>query len=283
MHKLLDITPLRSLIAVADAGGVHRAASTLSLTQSAVSQHMRRLEAVVGAPVVERTGRNVRFTPTGEALLAEARQIVGAHDAALVRLKVERTAQLVVGVTDHAADHTLPPIIAALGERFPDVQAHFRFDRARRLNEMVEQGAVDIAVFVTEPSSHAGVAIGRLPLHWCAADGWTPPPAGEPWPLVAIQAPCSIRDTALDVFAQSGLVAQVVGDAAYLAGVIQAARAGLGVALLAYCGAAPQGLTEIGDLPPAPPIRLAARHRQGADAEMTGTVLDALRGVLEPV
>jgi len=42
MTRDLDITPLRSLIAAADAGGFHRAAADLQLSQSAVSQHIRR-------------------------------------------------------------------------------------------------------------------------------------------------------------------------------------------------------------------------------------------------
>jgi molybdate transport repressor ModE-like protein len=53
MTKVLDIITLRSLIAVADAGGFHKAAADLRLSQSAVSQHIHRLERVLGRPVVE--------------------------------------------------------------------------------------------------------------------------------------------------------------------------------------------------------------------------------------
>jgi len=62
MAKVLDITPLRSLIAVADTGGFHRAAASLQLSQSAVSQHVRRLERVLGRPLVEPDGRRARLT-----------------------------------------------------------------------------------------------------------------------------------------------------------------------------------------------------------------------------
>jgi DNA-binding transcriptional LysR family regulator len=57
MSRVLDIVPLRSLIAVADAGGFHRAAADLQLSQSAVSQHIRRLEKALGRPLVEPDGR----------------------------------------------------------------------------------------------------------------------------------------------------------------------------------------------------------------------------------
>ena len=65
MPNELDITPLRSLIAVADTGGFHRAAAALQLSQSAVSQHVRRLERVLGRPLVEPDGRRARLTPSG--------------------------------------------------------------------------------------------------------------------------------------------------------------------------------------------------------------------------
>jgi molybdate transport repressor ModE-like protein len=110
MTRDLDITPLRSLIAVAEAGGFHRAAADLQVSQSAVSQHIRRLERVVGRPVVEPDGRRSRLTPTGLDLLAEARKIIAVHDEALRRLLITTEAPqaaFVIGTTDHA--RTTPP------------------------------------------------------------------------------------------------------------------------------------------------------------------------------
>ncbi len=72
----------------------------------------------------------------------------------------------------------------------------------------------------------------------------------------------------------------MVGDAAYLAGVLNAARAGLGVTLLALAGPPPEGLIERRDLPVAPPVSLTARFRPGTDPEVTGTALRVLRRTL---
>lgn len=83
MSQVLDIAPLRSVVAVADCGGFHRAAAVLHLTQSAVSQHVRRIEAVVGGAIVERSGRGVAFTELGYRVVGHARTILAAHDAAL--------------------------------------------------------------------------------------------------------------------------------------------------------------------------------------------------------
>ena len=83
MTQVLDIAPLRSLIAVADCGGFHRAAAALHLSQSAVSQHLRRVEAVVGEPLIQRSGRGIVFTEMGLKALRHARAILAAHDTAL--------------------------------------------------------------------------------------------------------------------------------------------------------------------------------------------------------
>jgi DNA-binding transcriptional LysR family regulator len=280
VSKVLDITPLRSLIAIADNGGFHRAAASLALTQSAVSQHVRRLETVVGRPLVERDGRRTRFTSAGELLVAQARLILDAHDDALRRLEITAASALIIGVTEHAADLILPPIIDRLGASFPELEVQFRFDRTRRLSDAVDQGSIDIAVFVAEASERPGAPIGSLPLQWCSAPGWEPPADGTALSLVAIEAPCTIRSIALRVLAAADVPVRVTGEAAYLAGVHNAARAGLGVALLAMGGPSPEGLVERFDLPSAPSINLAARIREGADPEVTETVLDVLRSTL---
>ena len=227
MSKVLDIVPLRSFVAIADSGGFHRAALRLSLTQSAVSQHVRKLEAVLGTKLVEPSGRGTRFTRTGEALLTEARQILASHDQAVERLVGHEQATLVVGTTEHASDELLPPLMEELSSAFPKLDVQFRFDRSTRLNEALDQGAVDVAVYVAEASHIDGLEVGALPLRWCSAPEFELP-AVQPLPLVAIQAPCTIRSAALAALSEHDIPARVVADAAYLSGVINGARAGLG-------------------------------------------------------
>jgi DNA-binding transcriptional LysR family regulator len=80
MSAILDVVPLRSLVAVVDYGGFQRAAHALHLSQGAVSQHVRRLESAVGRPLLEREHRGVRLTRNGEILLPKARQMLALHD-----------------------------------------------------------------------------------------------------------------------------------------------------------------------------------------------------------
>jgi DNA-binding transcriptional LysR family regulator len=279
---ILDVSALRTFAAIADCGGFRRAADVLHLSPSAVSQHVRRLERTVGSPLVTRQGRETRFTPAGEMLLDEARRILAAHDGALGRLSGAAPAELtfVIGSTEHAADIILPEVAAALQRWRPGCRVSFRVDRGRRLNTLVDTGSIDVAVFLGDGDDDASSPAGRLPLAWCAAPGWQRGAALEPLSLVAIEDPCTIRRHALRTLAEHDIPTRVVCEAGYLAGVVNAARAGLGVALLAHVGVPPEGLEPRLDLPTIDPEPLHVRTRKGSDIELGPVVADAVRSLL---
>ncbi|MEL6211089.1 MAG: LysR family transcriptional regulator, partial [Pseudomonadota bacterium] len=68
MIRNLDLTALRSLVAVADTGGVTRASQQLNLTQSAVSMQLKRLEEALDIALIDRSARSVSFTAQGEQM-----------------------------------------------------------------------------------------------------------------------------------------------------------------------------------------------------------------------
>ncbi len=86
MPRQMDLTALRSFVAVTDAGGVTRAAGFLNLTQSAVSMQLKRLEDALGVDLLDRSGRGVALTAPGEQLLGYARRMLHLNDEALARL-----------------------------------------------------------------------------------------------------------------------------------------------------------------------------------------------------
>ena len=81
--RTLDLTTLRSFVAVADCGGVTRAAGVLHLTQSAVSMQLKRLEESLDISLFDRSGRGIALTAAGEQLLAYARKMLDLNDEAV--------------------------------------------------------------------------------------------------------------------------------------------------------------------------------------------------------
>ena len=86
MARNLDMTALRSFVTVADAGGVTKAAAQLNLTQSAVSMQLKRLEEMIGQPLLDRSARAIALSPQGDQLLGYARRMLALNDEAWGRL-----------------------------------------------------------------------------------------------------------------------------------------------------------------------------------------------------
>ena len=87
MTRNLDLTALRSFMAVADAGGVTKAAAQLNLTQSAVSMQLKRLEESLGQPLLDRSARGDRADARrASSCSATRRRLLALNDEAWGRL-----------------------------------------------------------------------------------------------------------------------------------------------------------------------------------------------------
>jgi DNA-binding transcriptional LysR family regulator len=282
MLRILDVAPLRSFVAVADCGGFQRAANALHLSQGAVSQHVRRLEAAVGRPLVERQGRGSRFTPDGETLLRQARRILALHDETLRDFGVESEQTLVIGSTEHAAAQLLPGLASSLTDALPHCRLRFRVDRGAQLRKALADGRIDVAMLLGSSDDLDATTVGQLELTWYSAPDWTMPDADGAVPLVAFDDPCALRSRALETLSAHGIPVEVNCEAAHLAGVQAAVRAGLGVGLMATLGQTPDGLVARDDLPAPEPITLSIWPKRGLPLDLTEEVADSLRGLLAP-
>jgi len=130
-----------------------RAATRLGVTQSALSQTMKKLEAELGLRLLDRTTRSVAPTVAGERLLAAldpALAEVEAELAALDDLRARPTGTVRVTAGRHAAETVLMPAVVRLLAAHPDIQVEAsvddgyvdvvaqRFDAGIRLGERLE-------------------------------------------------------------------------------------------------------------------------------------------------
>jgi DNA-binding transcriptional LysR family regulator len=280
MSQVLDIAPLRSVVAVADCGGFHRAAGVLHLTQSAVSQHVRRVEAVVGGPVVERSGRGVAFTELGHRVLGHARTILAVHDAALDELGAAEERVLLIGATEHGADVMLPGLTDALGQRLPDWRLRFRLDRNVTLADAIEHGVVDLAVLLDGAGLDPANASGMVALKWISGRTFSAA-AKDPLPVVVFSEPCTLREPTFAALDRIGVPYRIAAESSDLSGLFAAVRSGLGVALLPMIGRLPDGLCLAEGLPPASRASVFVRGRAGVDADVLAAVERVVRDILD--
>lgn len=218
-RSLPSLQRLRALEAVLRAGGFSAAAGELLLTQSAVSNQIKRLEDETGVLLVERIGKRVKPTPEGEILLAAAGRMFADLAAALMRIadmQGEVTGRFVIGAGGVASTYHLPPLLARFAGDHPRAEVDLRTGNTAELVHGVIDGAIDMIVAT-------GVAAdARLTREPFADDRLicVVPPGEETAPaavraqdlagrrLVLFEKGGQVRET-IDAWLQAGLAAKV--------------------------------------------------------------------------
>ena len=116
---------MTAFVRVVEAKGFSAAAPALGLTPSAVSKLVTRLEARLGARLLQRTTRALHLTEEGEVFYASARRIVGEIETLESEIGARRDTPhglLRVTVSVAFATHQLAPIVAEFLDRYPTVQ-----------------------------------------------------------------------------------------------------------------------------------------------------------------
>ena len=146
--KAMDLHQLRTFVAIADAGGVAKAASRLNLSQPAASRQIQVLEAELGVPLFDRIGRRLRLTSEGEDLLRRSRRLVA--DAASLReraraLKAGDAGMITIGATPPMIEVVLSGFLAGYQRRHPGVEIRVVEDGGAGLVARLERGEVHFA------------------------------------------------------------------------------------------------------------------------------------------
>lgn len=166
----LDMTTLRSFVAVADHGGVTRAAAALNLTQSAVSMQLKRLEDMLGIGLLDRSNRRVALTGAGEQLLSYARRMVSLNDEAVGRLTdTVYEGELVLGVPHDIVYPVIPRVLKTFNSMFPRVKVILRSSSTMRLHEALQRREVGMILTTEEALLPGGETLTEMPLRWCGA------------------------------------------------------------------------------------------------------------------
>ena len=198
MQLDLEITLLRSFIAVAKRRNFSQAAVDVGRTQSAISLQIKRLEEIVGERLFKRTPQSVSLTPAGETLLVYAHRILETNDAALAHIKRPEAAGVVrLGVPEDYAVYLLPPILSALAESHPRIRIEVSCDNSCALLPMLDDGSLDVVVATHAINDVKGRIARYEPLHWVAAPSYVDDPE-QPLSMALFPPDCVCRDAALN-------------------------------------------------------------------------------------
>ncbi|KEJ89888.1 LysR family transcriptional regulator [Sulfitobacter donghicola] len=264
----LDIATLRALVAVADAGGVTRAAGFLNLTQSAVSMQLKRLEELLGVDLLDRTGRGIAFTANGDHLLKYARRMVAMNDEAVTKLTVqEPAATLRLGVPHDIVYPAIPEVLKQFNAAHPSVRVLLESSNTRTLKSMFAKGECDIILTTETKLDSGGVTLAERPLRWVGA------PGGAAWrqrPLsIAYGRLCTFRPQAVAALDEADIGWQMLLETDNDSAIHATVSADLAIHT-AIEGTEPQNLTPIkhgGALPELPEQKINLYQAEGKTSE----------------
>ncbi|MDC7816244.1 LysR substrate-binding domain-containing protein [Pseudomonas protegens] len=229
---MFDPVLLRSFVAVADCQNFTRAAERLHLTQSTVSQQVRRLEESLGCQLLDRDQRRVVATVEGERLLAYARRILALHEEAsdvLINQRGEEVLRL--GVPEDFAAERLMPMLSRFGRDYPAVRLEVTSGLGPELQRQFRRGEFDL--LLVKQMGHSDDCVESWPEPLCWVDSVRQPAFGrDPLPLVAFPVGGLYRQEMLHHLEVGGWPWRIAYSSASLASVCSAVAAGLGISLL---------------------------------------------------
>lgn len=235
------LNELRTFIALAQTGSVHRAANRVFITPSAVTRQIQRLEAALGATLLDRRVKPPRLTPLGRSVLERGRELLRLSEElkAHASPEAEPTGTFQLGVSHALARPSLAGPIQSLRQRFPRLGLSLRSDVTSNLLEQVRAGDMTAAVVMlpaggTVPGGLACALIARekfvvvraragqstdIARH--AADPWVLNPAG-----------CLVRESLRAWLERSGISLKTAAEAHDLELQLSLVSAGAGLGLL---------------------------------------------------
>ncbi|HZZ12045.1 MAG TPA: LysR family transcriptional regulator [Paraburkholderia sp.] len=118
----IDTLGVQAFVAIADRGSFQAAADSLHVTQTAITQRLRKLETYLGVSLIERTTRSMALTGTGRNFLPQARRLLGELADALVDIRetgLARRGDVSIACVPTVGVQYLPRILQAYSAHYP--------------------------------------------------------------------------------------------------------------------------------------------------------------------
>ncbi len=289
----IDLRLLRQFVAVAEELHFHRAARRLAMSQPPLTAAIRRLEAEIGATLIERGNRTVALTAAGAALLTEARALLRHADHAVLATReaaAGRLGTVRLGYVGSSMYGRLPAAIRAFRRNQPAVRLELREATTAAQIAALHAGELDVAIAIPPFAGEAGLQLAsfdadRLAIALPAAHRLAGRDllrlgelAGEPFVLWPAREGRGFHDRVIRLCAAAGFVPEVVQEAHGMHAVLSLVAVETGVSIVP-AGMASVRAAEVRTLPlpedAATFQYLACRRADGA-SPATRLLFDAL-------
>ncbi|WP_421846532.1 LysR family transcriptional regulator [Marinomonas sp.] len=229
----LQISWLRTFVAVVDTGSLSAAAPLVHRSQSAVSMHIKKLEDIIGTAILSRGPRHLEVTSKGIELLAYSRRILELQSEAYDALfGTQLTGLIRIGVPDDYAMY-LAPILRSFVSRYMGVEIELTCEQSTSLIPRIIGNELDIAL-ISRDKPENGELLFQEPLVWVGAskyEVWR----RNPLPIAVYEAGSMAQIETLSALNKFNKDYRIVYKSSGLAGQLAAVESGLAVAALTRC------------------------------------------------
>ncbi len=242
----MTLAQLRTFCAVARLNSFSRAAEKLHLTQPAVSAQVVALEDALKVKLFDRVGKKISLSESGRVALAAAEEIlerVARLQTELVDLRELRAGRVAIGASQVVGSYLLPGLLAHFREGHPGIEIDVRVEPARRVIEMLVEGALDVAL-VGEGSPIRDERIAVKPVlrdelllivpsnHVFAQMRSVRPESLRQMPFVLPRRDSASAESLMEQLASQGIAPDSVMELGNIGAVKRAVEAGLGISVV---------------------------------------------------
>lgn len=274
---------LRTFVAIYQLGSFTKAAHLFELTQPAVSAHMKKLESLIGADLIERNVAGVNLTACGEEVLKYARRILLINDQIVSSANQQRTLPIVrLGLPNIFAAVKLKAILSECPATVGSSRLQVCCDHSPGLLRSIRSGYLDLAaVLGDEEEVGEPLRTWSEPLVWVRAPDFVADPA-RAVPLVSSPNVLLPDRVAMDALEQANQPYEIVFSAFDSLARRSGAMAGLGYLPLPRA-LVPDGLVieRPGILPELPAVRIGVIGREELDITELVGLMDSVERILK--
>jgi DNA-binding transcriptional LysR family regulator len=226
---MIDPELLMSFVTVCETGGFTSAARQLGLSQSTISQHIRRLEDHIGKTLLQRSTHSVMASLDGDAILDLARAILEAHDRLDRHVQgTQLRGRIRFGACEDFVMSALPEVLAQFAHDNPNVDVEMTVALSETLYERYDRGVLDIIFVKRRAGDDRGHFAWRENLAWLVSPDFEYQP-GETFPLLVYPPPSVSRRLAIATLEMASREWRIAFTSGSLTGLTAAVKAGVGL------------------------------------------------------
>lgn len=200
----IDIALLRAFAAVAQSGSMTSAARVINVTQGAISQQVKRLEALLGKPLFDRSGQGLALTVDGERLLLHAQKLIALNDEVFGLMTApEFTGVVRLGLPYDIVSPFAAPILRSFANAYPKVRVELEMAASEDLKKALIARKIDLTLTTETDTPKGAERLMRDQLVWVGGLN------GEayqqkPLPVILCNENCMFRPAMLDALEKVG-------------------------------------------------------------------------------